>query len=186
MILRLLALIALAAISPLSVSAAVTPKAAGGANQRTSVEGCMNTFLFNGVWRVKVLGVDPAAAYNDGTAETGVGVRVQVRNGTGKMLSPDQTGFSDINGRGISLQYDDDNSVTVVGSGTSLTTALLDKELPPGGASTVVMYFPYGAEKTAKPLKLLIAVDPHATTNYKHVKYSVPNPSFRIKLNCGS
>ena len=144
----------------------------------------MNHFLFNGVWRVKVLSVNPAAQYNDGSLTTGVGVRVQVRNGTKRDLAPDETGFSDINGVGITLAYDDENTSNVVGSGTNLTTALLDKKLPPGGASTIIMYFPYGGEKTAKPVKLLIEVNEHSHNNYQHVKYSTKNPSFRIHLDC--
>lgn len=178
--------VALCALTLLTTAAhAATPRpAAGGAMQRVSVEGCVGDQLFNGVWRIKVISIDPAAAYNDGTAETGIGVKIQVRNGTSKELAPDETGFSDINGRGIDLAYDDENTVNVVGSGTNLTAALLDKKLPPGGASTITMYFPYGPDKTAKPAKLLIAVDPKSPNNYAHVTYSVKNPNFRVKLNC--
>jgi len=152
--------------------------------QRSSVEGCVGDQLFDGVWRVKVISVDPAAPYNDGSAETGVGVKIHVSNGTSRELSLDDSGFSDINGRGIDLAYDDDNTVNVVGAGTNLTSALLDPKFPPGGGATITMYFPYGPDKTAKPSKLLIAVDPNAATNYEHVKYSVKNPSFRIHLDC--
>ena len=164
--------------------AATPPPAAGGAMQRSSVEGCIGDQLFNGIWRVKVISVDPAASYNDGSQVTGVGVKVQVRNGTSKELSPDQTGFSDINGRGIDLAYDDENAVNAVTAGVGLTENLMDKKLPPGGAATVTIYFPYGPDKTAKPAKLLIAVDGKSPNNYAHVKYSVKDPSFRIKLDC--
>ena len=184
-----IALISLLIAAPIAASASpsATPTAAaGGAFQRSSVEGCMNQFLFNGVWRIKVLSVYPAASYNDGSQMTGVGVRLQVRNGTTKTLAPDATGFSDINGRGITLAYVDYNTSNAVGAGTNLTTGLLDKELPPGGASTIVVYFPYGAEKTAKPVKLLIAVDQHATNNYRHVIYSTKDPSFRVHLDCSA
>ena len=168
-----------------SVAATPSPKpVAGGAMQRSSVEGCMGAMLFNGVWRLKVLSVDPAASYNDGSLTTGIGVRVQVRNGTSRELAPDETGFSDINGRGIDLAFDDENTSEAVSAGTNLTEALLDKKLPPGAATTLTIYFPYSAEKNAKPVKLLVAVDPHAANNYAHVKYSVKNPSFRVHLDC--
>ncbi len=166
------------------VAAAHPTPAAGGAMQRSSVEGCVGVQLFNGVWRLKVISIDPAATYNDGTTETGIGVKVRLSNGTGKELAPDETGFSDINGTGIDLAFADDNSVNAVGSGTNLTSALLDKKLAPGAASTVTIYFPYGPDKTAKPAKLLIQVDQKSTHNYQHVSYSTKSPSFRVHLDC--
>ncbi len=174
---------ALLAALTCAVSAAATP-APGGAMQRSSVEGCVGTQLFDGIWRLKVISVDPAASYNDGTASTGVGIKLQVRNGTKQQLAPDETGFSDISGHGIDLAYQDDNSVNLANAG-GYTANLLDKKLPPGASSTITLYFPYGSDKTASPAKLLIAVDPHSPNNTKHVKYSTASPSFRIRLNCG-
>lgn len=168
-------------------SFAATPQPAGGSMQRSSVEGCTGAQLFNGIWRLKVLSVNTAAVYNDGSQTTGVGVKVQVRNGTHRELAPDETGFADINGKGVDLAYADENSVNLVNAGTAdATTTLFDKKLPPGGASTVTLYFPYGADKSAKPAKLLVAVDQHSPNNRSGVKYSVKDPSFRVDLSCGS
>jgi hypothetical protein len=178
------ALILVSATAQAATSRSTPPPAAGGAMQRSSVEGCVGEQLFNGVWRVKVLSVDPAAHYNDGTDMTGVGVRLQLRNGTSREIAPDETGFSDINGRGIDLAYDDENTVSAADSGTNLTQALLDKKLAPGAAATVMIYFPDGPEKGAKPAKLLIDVNPHSSSNYAHVQYSTKSPSFRIHLDC--
>lgn len=169
-----------------AVASAAPTAPPGGAMQRLSVEGCVGEQLFDGVWRVKVISVDPAAGYNDGSAVTGVGVKLQLRNGTSREMPPDETGFSDINGHGIDLEYDDENTVNVVGAGTGLTENLLDKKLPPGAASTVTIYFPYGPDKAAKPSKLLIAVDPKSANNRRHAHYTTPNPSFRIKLDCNT
>ena len=182
---RFLMMVAVLALLVSAGGRAATPQPAGGSMQRSSVEGCAGTQLFNGIWRVKVMSFDPAASYNDGSQETGVGVKLQLRNGTHRELAPDETGFSDINGNGIDLAYADENTVNAVGAGTGLTEHLLDKKLPPGGASTVILYFPYGADKTAKPAKLLIAVDQHSPHNTKGVKYSVKSPSFRVDLTCG-
>lgn len=182
----LLTLLAFAVALP-GASMAATPKPiSGGSNQRAAVEGCMNKWLFNGVWRLRLLSVDPGASYNDGSQTTGVGVKIQLRNGTHKDLSPDQTGLADINGRGIVLGYNDDNTEDVVGSGTGLTEQLLDKTMPPGGGVTMTLYFPYGPDKSAKPAKLIIPVDQHSEHNIAHAKYSVKDPSFRVNLTCGS
>lgn len=163
---------------------APTPAAAGGSLQRGSVEGCIGKWLLDGVWRVRVISVDPAAQYNDGSLTTGVGVKLQIRNATSATIAPDDTGFSDISGRGIDLVYADENTVSAVGAGTGLTAQLLDKKLPRAGASTVTVYFPYSADKTAKPVKLLIAVDPSKNRTKAH--YTVKDPSFRIHLDCGA
>jgi hypothetical protein len=98
-------------------------------------------------------------------------------------MSPDQTGFSDINGRGIDLVYDNDNSANLANAG-GFTANLLDKNLAPGAGSTVTLYFPYDSDKNAKPAKLLIQVDPSSPNNYKKVHYSTKSPSFRIRLDC--
>lgn len=177
----LAAVLCAAVTLPLAAGAAPTP-AAGGANARSSVEGCMGAQLFNGVWRLKVLSVDPAAQYNDGALTTGVGVKVQLRNGTSQTIAADDTGLSDINGKGIDLAFADENVTNAVGSGTGLTTQFTDKKLPPGGPTTVTIYFPYGADKTSKPAKLLVAVDPKL--NRVKVAYTTKSPSFRVHLDC--
>ncbi|GAC1571120.1 MAG: hypothetical protein NVS3B7_00800 [Candidatus Elarobacter sp.] len=181
----LAAAIAAALALPAAAQSTTAPApAAGGSWQRSSVEGCTGAWLFNGVWRVRVLSVDPSASYNDGSQVQGVGVKLQVRNGTSKTIAPDDTGFADISGHGIDLAYADENTVNAVGSGTGLSAQLTDKKLAPGAASTVTVYFPYGADKSAKPSKLLIAVDP--TKNRTKTRYTTKAPSFRVHLDCGS
>lgn len=170
-------------LSMLVAAAASPTPAAGGAMQRSSVEGCVGDQLFDGVWRVRVISVDTAAPYNDGMQTTGIGVKIQVKNGTSKEMAPDQTGFSDVNGRGVDLVYDNDNSANLANAG-GYTANLMDKSLPPGGGSTITLYFPYDSDKSAKPAKLLIAVDQSSPNNTKHVHYSTKSPSFRIHLDC--
>lgn len=160
------------------------PVVTGGSNQRMAVEGCMNKWLFNGIWRFRVISVNNAATYNDGVMETGIGVKVQIHNGTSKELEPDHTGLSDINGRGISLAYANDNTAEPANAG-GLSENFLDKTMPPGGGATVTIYFPYdSSDKTSKPTKLIIPVDQKSEHNTLHVRYSVSDPSFRVKLTC--
>ena len=48
------------AAAPGTTTAASTPNnGAGGANQKASVTGCVNEWLFNGVWRMRVTKVEP-------------------------------------------------------------------------------------------------------------------------------
>jgi len=51
----------------------------------SSREGCMNQWLFNGVWRVKVTNVEP---YMSGNQQVGWQVTEVWRNGTSEELSP--------------------------------------------------------------------------------------------------
>jgi hypothetical protein len=172
-------------LTPPVVAASPTP-APGGAMQRSSVEGCLGRWLFNGVWRVRATHVNKSASYSTGGVSHGVEVALTVRNGTSQTLSPNASGFADINGATITLAYDNDNVVALDGSGDSDYNAFWFKPLPPGGSATVKLDFPYGSNKDAKPVKVLIGIDPHSSANTAHVTYSVSNPSFRIKLTCGT
>jgi hypothetical protein len=166
--------------------AATSTPAAGGAMQRSSVEGCLGQWLFNGVWRVRVAHVNRNANYSTGGALHGVEIALSVRNGTSNTLAPNTTGFADINGATITLAYDGDNVVALDGSADADYSAFWFKPLPPGGSATVKLDFPYGSNREAKPVKLLIDVDPQSSGNTAHVRYSIGSPSFRIKLTCGS
>ena len=144
----------------------------------------MNQPLFNGIWRLTVLSVDPAATFNDGSTVKGVGVKVKLSNGTTRQLAPDETGFSNINGQGIDLAFSDENTSPISGVGTGYAARIGDKKLPPGGSTTAIWYFNASNDPAATPTKLLIAVDPKASTNYAKVHYSVKSPSFRVHLDC--
>jgi len=155
-----------------------TPKAAGGANQRTSVEGCINQFVFNGVWRVKVLSVAPATV-NDGVTVKGTGIRLQIRNGTSKDLELDNAGF-DSNARGISLVYDDDSQYQLA----TVSGFYALQQVPPGGAYVTTLNFvTTHAPDTAKPAKLLIAQYPDKL-HTPGVHFTTKSPSFRVHLDC--
>jgi hypothetical protein len=154
-----------------AIAVAATPQAAGGANQRPSVEGCLNEWLFNGVERVRALDVTP-----DGTLVT-----LEVRNGTTQTLSAPDAGFAKINGQGIDLAYSDGSVQNLDISATAYRDEIGYKKLPPGGGTTVKLRFAPPASTSAKPAKLLIAVDP---TYNSYVHYTVKDPSFRINVNC--
>ena len=152
------------------VGSAATPQPAGGANQRPSVEGCLGEWLFDGVWRVRATDV----------TEDGSVVTLEVRNGTTQTLATPDTGFAKINGQGIDLVFSDGSVQNLDISATAYREELGYKKLPPGAGATAKLRFaPPNAN--AKPVKLLIAVDPQYNPS---VHYSVKDPSFRINVHC--
>ena len=78
--LRVLALFLTAVLA----AAAIVPPSAAFA-QSSSRQGCVNQWLFNGVWRAKVTKVEPIM---DGSKQTGWQVTEVWRNGTSRELAP--------------------------------------------------------------------------------------------------
>jgi len=195
---RLLVVTILAAVTGLAVGAA--PAAAqsdtgglkhkrttGGANQRVSLEGCMNEWLFNGIWRFRVLSVDPIT--ND-AQNPGWGVSVEMRNGAPYTFSPAYSGV-DFTDHGLQLGFADGSFLG--GGTTTLATLNLQKlaykDMPQGAGMRhqLQFFYPDGtkADQVQRPVKLLLAVD--RTTRMQHTdqpQYTTKNPSFRVKLDC--
>ncbi len=167
-------LASLACVFSVAGSLAASPKAPpvqGGANERPSVEGCTNTWLFNGVWRIRVTSVDP----------TGSAVTMEVRNGSHDSLMTSDSGFAAINGQGIDLAFSDGSVRNLNIDTTKFREELSTIKLPPGGKATTTLRFDPPADPSIKPLKLLINVDPKYNS---YVHYSVKDPSFRVHLDC--
>ncbi|MDP9017147.1 MAG: hypothetical protein M3N19_02360 [Candidatus Eremiobacteraeota bacterium] len=156
-------------------TAAKPHRIAGGANQKASVEGCMNQWLFNGVWRLKVTSVD---SIMDGSWQ-GYGVNIQLRNGTSKTI---ELGNSGVQGRGVGVQL-------ITDDGNALTLNELDyqrlgyRDIVQGGGATyqVKYHFPSGASTAVKPAKFILQIDPHTSST---AQYSMHDPSFRVNLGC--
>jgi hypothetical protein len=85
---RIGAAVAVLFIFPALLGSTPTP-APGGAKQRQAVEGCLNQWLFDGIWRFRVTKVAPI---NPDGMRPGYGVAVEVRNGTHATLTPVFTG----------------------------------------------------------------------------------------------
>ena len=137
----------------------------------------MNSYLFNGVWRIKVTSVDT------GTPGT-VGVTLEVRNGSGKDFGMVQsTGFGGLNGNLINLVFDNNDTATMESSGQFMdyNNGIAFKHIPVGGFATGHLSFTQKDTK-AKPVKLLIGYDPK--TNLEKAHYTAKDPSFRVHLDC--
>jgi hypothetical protein len=152
----------------------------GGANQRASLEGCMNQWLFNGVWRMRVTGFEPV----DDFGTKGIGVKVEARNGTTKTLALGTSGV-DGQGQGVDLVTTDGDAMTLDASG--FQTSLGYKQVVQGGAAKAELHFhfqnPADAAAGKKPGKLIVQFN-QKSVQVPGVKYTTKTPSLRFNLTC--
>jgi hypothetical protein len=167
----------------LSLSSQAAGQAAGGAGQRASLEGCLNEWLFNGIWRVRATKVERAELEKFGLIGLASwSVTLEVRNGTDKTLAPWGAGWKDSSS--LTLVFADGSTETMdTGWEDSHYNKIRDAAgIPQGAAVTSTLHFI--SDRTDPPTKLLIEMDPEGPRiNYK-LAFSVPNPSLRIKLDC--
>ncbi len=156
---------------------------AGGSNQRASLEGCMNEYLFNGVWRIKVTKLERITKDGDPMAP-GWGLTLELRNGSKVTLDAVSAGM---NGTAKQIAFADASTFDADFYG-------LDRfqgSLTPGGVATqqFKFYYPYGtpASDIKAPVKFLLEVDPKGIFDdlkAKGVAFSSATPSFRVHLDC--
>jgi len=169
-----------------AVAAASTPNnGAGGANQKASVTGCVNEWLFDGVWRMRVTNVKSVT--NPGRGDRPAwGVTVEVRNGTTQTLALYQNGIDYNNA--INLSFADGSSM-----GSASRSAWQDKVYTklPQGVGTVHQFIidpddsmTMAQLQASPPTKFLFEVIKKVDSSAKGVAFSVPDPSFRVDLTC--
>jgi len=158
----------------------------GGANQRSATEGCQGETLFNGLWRARVVSVEPIVRSETG-GTPGWGVTLEFRNGTQKDISP-KISF-DAFGKGIYLIGPDGQSAGDISGDGFYST--FDKRVPPGGLVRGVARFWAGNDQTSwpafqarKPAKLILSVLSTVLATNELLAYNTPNPTFRIDLTC--
>ncbi|MER3555712.1 MAG: hypothetical protein C4331_15600 [Meiothermus sp.] len=159
---------------------------AGGANQRSSLEGCLGETLFNGLWRFRVTRVEPIVKDAGTPLETpGWGVTVELRSGAKEMVQPVFTGVRD---EGIQVAFDDAQTLTA----DSLDVQKLTyANLPPGGVVTHQLQFWYRydtpKDQIKTPAKLLFEINPQGfekSIRASGASYTTPTPSLRVRLDC--
>jgi hypothetical protein len=157
---------------------------AGGANQRESLEGCLGQDFFNGIWRMKVLSVEPLV---DGNGTAGWGVTLEVRNGTTQTLMMAVDTGIDGTGQGIQLVLEDE---TILNVDRIDVQTLTFATLPQGGGITHQLKFfpPFGtAPNDSRPAKLLFEMKSDGladSVKNAGIAYSTPTPSLRVRLDC--
>ncbi|MDQ6781081.1 MAG: hypothetical protein M3Z37_08050 [Candidatus Eremiobacteraeota bacterium] len=164
------------------------PKAApGGSHQRAALAGCLNEWLFNGIWRVKVTSVGPIKTPPDtaGNFNSGWGVTVQFRNGTNVDLVPSTTGMGHLT---LVAADGDTMDIGLTTSGTMDAQKLGYHDFPPSAQYThqLTFLYPYGtaAADIKKPVKFLITFDASIRNASSGPHYSTSSPSMRIDLTC--
>jgi hypothetical protein len=141
----------------------------GGANQVAALEGCLNEWLFNGIWRIRV--TDPQVMTGD---RNGMTFRFEFRNGTKESgFAPSGTGWG-----GLQLALDDGTTV-----GAANVNDITDPPYLSGGSHAQTIEF-FWEDTTRTPSKLIVLFNPKQMNTSANVKFSVPNPSLRIKTDC--
>jgi hypothetical protein len=141
----------------------------GGANQVAALEGCLNEWIFNGIWRVRATNPTPITGDRNGLS-----VRFEFRNGTqANGIAPSGTGWG-----GVQVALDDGTTVSAAN-----TNDVRDPGYVPGGSHMQTLEF-FWDDVTRTPKKLIVVFNPKEMNTSANVKFSVPDPSLRVKLDC--
>ncbi len=143
-------------------------------------EGCMDQWMFNGVWRVKVTKVDP---FMDGSQQVGWQITESWRNGTNQEISPGDSLLKD-----EVLGFEDGSSISAAAStsGTMSMGVVGAHGLAQAAQFTYVQVFRAAALNPAvKPKTLTILFDGDRLAQFKSKpQFTTPQYNYRVKLDC--
>jgi len=168
--------------------ALAAPGAQGGSTQVSAQSGCVNQWMFNGVWRVRVTNV---AFHPAGDAVNGWDVTMQWANGTSYAgISPVDTMKQDFV---LALANGDTLTATDTTDGTLNQQRLDYHNFPASGQFTYTQSFLSGQtlDQNNKPAKLLVTFDVAKYRSFhpggagaKFWKLKTPGYNYRIDLTC--
>jgi hypothetical protein len=167
------ALLAVASVSFMnSVASARAPDA--------SSEGCLQKWLFNGIWRVRATKVEPLM---DGSQQVGWQVTEEWRNGTSQEIAPGDSLMKD-----QVLQLEDGTSIAASASNTGVLsmTGVSSHAFAPAAQFTYLQLFrTAGLKPAVKPKALTITFDGARLAQFKsRPQFTTARYNFRIKLDC--
>lgn len=182
--LRILMFALIFAQAPAAI-AAPQAQTQGGAMQVQAQSGCMNQWMFNGMWRVRVTNVAPIPAGD----VSGWNVTMQWANGTSFAgISPMDTMKQDLV---LGLSNGDTLSATDSTRGNLNQQQLDFRTFPAAGQFTYTqMFLTQTADPNNKPVKLLVTFDVpkyranHPGASAKFWRQKTPSYNFRIDLTC--
>jgi hypothetical protein len=167
---------------------APTRTPSGGANQLAALEGCLNQTLFNGIWRVRVLSLTPIRTPDAGSPDIpGWSVKLEVRNGVSKTASLMGTGFGASSGGSQPMLLLADGNALALDDNDFLKP--WSQDVLQGGVLTFALRFSYprgtteAQARAQRPTKFILQINPRIP-EYMGMKYSVPDPSLRVRLDC--
>jgi hypothetical protein len=149
----------------------------------TPPSGCLDEWLSNGVWKVRVIGV--GADQGGGTTQVGWAVSEQWVNETQERVVPLDTLIQD-----EQLVLESGN--TVASSNTAATEStshlLVSHSFAPGAPFSYQQQFrPDTFDASDKPVQLLITFDAESLKNHPETPQFTADPAnFRISFQCSS
>ena len=158
---------------------------AGGTVQKASVSGCINEYLFNGIWRVRVTKLTVMTDPDRGDYPY-YNVTAEFKNGTTKTILPVHTGID--TGTAVSLAFSDGDSLNFSYGGPWVDKTF-GKIVQGSGFVFNFKFYPGDKLPLAQviatpPQKLLFEVDPAKLDKDLKLGFTVPDPSFRVDLTC--
>jgi hypothetical protein len=145
-------------------------------------DGCVNQWMFNGVWRVRVTGF---GAHTDpiSNTQTGWEATEQWRNGTDRTLTPSADSFP--LSQQIVLQ-NGDKIAAWDSTASGLSQQQIDyHEFPPSAQLTHVQTFwTSHFDSNNKPIAVIVAFDAAKLQKASRPGFSINPPNYRIKFDC--
>lgn len=163
-------------VTLLGVGRSAAPAAAADAG---SQEGCLNQWLFNGLWRVQVTKVEP---FMNGSQQTGWQVTEVWRNGTTQELSPGDSLLKD-----QQLELTSGNMLaTASTTGTMSLSGIASHGMAPSAQNTFTQVFvAANLDPANKPKALDVTFDGARLATFgSQPHFSTQKYNFRFKLDC--